>query len=119
MSSPKETPGKTIAPQIAKKDLLEVNLVVVYKMCYSSKDSFFSKTCLIESIFYQNLVFFTRIGIGCVVCLTVKKSCNPAELDVCRCTDFFLAHIVNLYRKLYGIKYENLLYFFIHILSSQ
>ena len=73
MSSPKETPGKTIAPHIAKKDLLEVNIVVVYKMCYSSKDSFFSKTCLIESMFYQNLVCFTRIGIGCVDCLTLKK----------------------------------------------
>ena len=73
MSSPKETPGKIIAPHIAKKDLLEVNMVVVYKMCYSSKDSFFSKTCLIESMFYQNLVYFTRIGISCVDCLTVKK----------------------------------------------
>jgi hypothetical protein len=29
ISSPKETPGKTIAPHIAKKDLLEVNIVVV------------------------------------------------------------------------------------------
>jgi hypothetical protein len=38
MSSPKETPGKTIAPHIAKKDLLEVNIVVVYKICYSSKE---------------------------------------------------------------------------------
>ena len=38
MSSPKETAGKTIAPHIAKKDLLEVNIVVVYKICYSSKE---------------------------------------------------------------------------------
>jgi len=40
MSSPKETPGKIIAPHIAKKDLLEVNIVVVYKVCYLSKVSF-------------------------------------------------------------------------------
>ena len=73
MSSPKETPGKIIDPHIAKKDLLEVNIVVVYKMCYSSKDSFFSKTCLIESMVYQNLVYFTIIKIGCVDCLTLKK----------------------------------------------
>ena len=38
MSYPKVTPGKTIAPHIAKKDLLEVNKFVVYKMCYSSKE---------------------------------------------------------------------------------
>jgi len=38
MISPKETPGKIIAPHIAKKDLLEVNIVVVYKNCYSSKE---------------------------------------------------------------------------------
>ena len=40
MSSPKETPGKIIAPNIAKKDLLEVNIVVVYKVGYLSKVSF-------------------------------------------------------------------------------
>ena len=30
--------SKTIAPHKAKKDLVEVNIVVVYKMCYSSKE---------------------------------------------------------------------------------
>jgi hypothetical protein len=38
MISPKETPGKTIAPHRAKKDLLEVNIVVVYKISSSSKE---------------------------------------------------------------------------------
>jgi hypothetical protein len=38
MSFPKETPGKTIAPHIVKKDLLEVNIVVVYKISSSSKE---------------------------------------------------------------------------------
>jgi hypothetical protein len=38
MISPKEKLGKIIIPNIAKKDLLEANIVVVSKISYSSKE---------------------------------------------------------------------------------
>jgi hypothetical protein len=38
MISPKEKLGKIIKPNIAKKDLLEVIIVVLYKISSSSKE---------------------------------------------------------------------------------